>query len=316
MLKQRIIDSHSHIGIDNTWNLAGSLSEYISKASKIGITESFLMPVPMPIIGIGRYKVIPIAIGSDGENDYIVQGVENQKEIRGIPVAQNPYQYANAILYQKIVTYKEADIKLHFVPLIHPLFDTIEYLEQLIIFYEPVALKLHGYSSIISPKEISYEFWKLIHFYDIPLIIHTDCDTSDSELTIDTFYRNENSPLNWIQILERYSIRAYLTHGVRLCKESCKIVNNSSNFVVGIGPDALLSNCKDRMYSDKPYLETLFSSIDISKLCFDLDYPWNVVSYDNHELEWDSLDRIKALGLTDFELKQVLHENSKTFFNL
>lgn len=316
MLKQRIIDSHSHIGTDNTWDLKGDLEEYISKANKLGITESLLMPVPMPIIGIGRYKVVPIVLGSDGENDYIVQGVEDQNENRGVPVARNPYHYANAILYQKIAAYRRNDIKLHFVPLIHPVFDTIEYLEQLIIFYEPVALKLHGYSSIISPQEISDEFWELIQRYDIPLIIHTDCDTSDSELTVDTFYRNENSPLNWIQLLEKYSIRAYLTHGVRLCEKSCRIVNDNPNFVVGIGPEALLSNCKDRMYSDKPYLETLFSSIDISKLCFDLDYPWNVVSYDNHELEWDSLDRIKALELTDYELEQVLYENSKTFFNL
>ena len=316
MLKQRIIDCHSHIGTDNAWEVKGTLSEYIKKVEEMGITESFLMPVPMPIISIGHYSIIPIILGTDGENDYIVQGVEDLSGERGIPLSQNPYQYANLMLYQRIAVCKNSNIKLHFIPLVHPLFDTIEYLEQLIISFNPKALKLHGYSCLISPYEIGNDFWELIHFYDIPLIIHTDCDTSDDEPTLDTYLRNENSPLNWIQLLHKYSIRAYLTHGVRLCEESCKIINESSNLVVGLGPDALLSTCKGRMYSDAPYLETLFSKINIDKICFDIDYPWNVVSYGNQEFDWDSLNRIKALGLTDSALEKVLYSNAKIFFNL
>lgn len=316
MLKQRIIDCHSHIGTDNTWEKKGTLLEYIDKAKSQGITESLLMPVPMPIISIGQYRVTPIMIGTDGENDYIVQGIENSNGGYGIPIAKNPYQYANLILYQGIVAYKNAGIKLHFIPLVHPIFDTIEYLELLIISFNPAALKIHGYSSIMSPYQISNEFWELIHLYDIPLIIHTDCDTSGNEPTLDTFLRNENSPLNWIQLLQKYSIRAYLTHGVRLCENSCRILNESSNLVVGLGPDALLSTCKSRIYSDAPYLETLFSKVSMDRICFDIDYPWNVVSYDNPEFDWNSLDRIKALGLTNSELEKILYKNAKNFFNL
>ena len=316
MLKQRIIDCHSHIGTDNAWEKTGSLLEYIRIAKSQGITESLLMPVPMPIISIGQYRVTPIMIGTDGENDYIVQGVENSSIGYGIPIAQNPYKYANLLLYQSIDACKNAGIKLHFIPLIHPVFDTIEYLELLLISFNPIALKVHGYSSLISPYEISNEFWELIHYYNIPLIIHTDCDTSGNDNSIDTYLRNENSPLNWLHLLQKYSIRAYLTHGVRLCEESCKIINESSNLVVGLGPDGLLSTCKGRMYSDKPYLETLFSKVNKNKICFDLDYPWNVDSYENPEFDWDSLNRIKALGLTDSELEKVLYENAKNFFNL
>ncbi len=311
-----IIDAHSHIGKDNAWDIEGNLNEYIKKSREIGVKESLLMPVPMPIISIGNMEITPIMLGKYGDEHFIVEGVKDQKGFRAVPVNENPYKYANEILYQKISKQKDANIRLHFVPLTHPLFDTNEYLEELINNYKPVAIKLHGYSSIISPYEINNEFWEMINQYDIPLIIHTDCDTSNAVPSIDTYYRNENSPINWIRILEKYSIRAYLTHGVRLCKESFKIVNESPNFVVGLGPDALLSKSLDRMYSKEPYFETLFSNINIDKICFDIDYPWNVLSYDNCELEWSSLDRIESLQLNENELEKVLSKNSKNFFKI
>jgi len=88
-----IVKIHFYIGIDNTWEKEGTLSEYIDKAKSQGITESLLMPVPN----------------------------------------------ANLMLYQSISACKDSDIKLHFVPLVHPVLDTIDYLEQLIIFFRPVV---------------------------------------------------------------------------------------------------------------------------------------------------------------------------------
>lgn len=311
-----IIDSHSHIGLDNSWDIEGKLKEYIKKASEIGIKESILMPVPMPVIKISNYKIIPVMLGTYKNEHFIVKGISDSKPIRGLLVDNNPYHFVNKILYQSISAHKNSNIKMHFIPLTHPLLDDIEYLEKLYYEYKPIAFKLHGYAGIFSPFEIKDEFWKFLHSHNIPIIVHTDCDTSNSKESIDTFYRNENSPLNWIKILNAHSIKAYLTHGVRLCEESFKLINSSSNLIVGLGPDALLSNCKDRMYSNSPYLKTLFSNIDINKICFDLDYPWNVPSYDDKALDWNSIDRINALNLKEEEVQKVLCNNSKKFFKL
>ena len=62
-MNNTIIDSHSHIGKDNTWELIGTLKEYLQKAQEIGITESLLMPTPMPIIKIANYEITPIMLG-------------------------------------------------------------------------------------------------------------------------------------------------------------------------------------------------------------------------------------------------------------
>ncbi len=198
-MNNTIIDAHSHIGKDNTWELIGTLKEYLKEAQEIGITESLLMPTPMPIIKIANYEITPIMLGIYDEEYFIVQRIKDKIEEKGILVNNNPYQYVNELLYQQIKRNKSS-IKLHFIPLIHPLFDTKEYLEQIINKYNPIAFKIHGYSSILSPKEITNDFWELIEYYNIPCIIHTDCDTSKDEESIDTIYRNENSPLNWLSI--------------------------------------------------------------------------------------------------------------------
>ncbi len=316
MEKRSIIDSHSHIGFDYTWSIPGTLEEYVRKARKLGICESLLMPVPMPILKLGSCEVIPIMLGTYEEESFVVQGVYDSHGLRPIPLSDNPYRYVNELLYQNIFHFHDCGIDLHFVPLIHPLFDTNDYLDEVIEKYHPVAIKIHGYSSLFSPLEISPDFFRIIQQYDIPIIIHTDCDIDTDSDSLDTYLRNENSPLNWIKVLEPYSIRTYLTHGARLCEKSSTIINENPNFVVGLGPDLLLSNCQDRLYSDDEYLKTLFSRIDSNKICFDLDYPWNVCSYDQNSLDWNSLERIETLGLTEEEKEKVYSKNSKAFFHL
>ncbi|MBR3898521.1 MAG: amidohydrolase family protein [Bacilli bacterium] len=310
----KIIDSHSHIGKDNAWDIQGNLKEYVKKAKEIGITESLIMPVPMPKIGIGNSEVTPIMLATYGEENYIVTGVEDQYGLRPNLVSNNPYKYVNERLYRNIKNI--ADIKLHFIPLVNAIFDTPEYLERIIDKYHPIAFKIHGYSSIISPREIKDDFWNIIKKYDIPLIIHTDCDINENDSSLDWYYRNENAPLIWIRILDKNRIKGYLTHGVRLCDKSFEIVNNNPNFVVGLGPDALLSSCKDRMYSEEKYLETLFDKLEIDKICFDIDYPWNVSAYDSKTLDWNSIERIKKLKLSKEELEKVLSKNSQSFFKI
>ena len=92
-MNQQIIDAHSHIGIDNTWKKKGTLLEYISNAKLLGITESLLMPVPMPIIGIGQYSVTPIMVGTYMKEQFVIQGIQDKNGTRAIPVSQNPYHF-------------------------------------------------------------------------------------------------------------------------------------------------------------------------------------------------------------------------------
>lgn len=316
MSSNRVIDAHSHIGIDNAWSHIGCLEEYVQHSTALGVCKSILMPVPMPILKVGSCKVIPVMVGTYEDEIFIVNGIEDCYGLRAVPVQENPYQYANELLYHKISTYRDGNLDLYFVPLIHPVLDTTEYLESIIQKYNPVALKIHGYSSLISPFEISPLFFEIIQSNHIPLIIHTDCDINVDENSFDSYLRNENSPLNWLSLLSNYDIKAYITHGARLSDESIDIVNQSPNFVIGLGPDNLLSHEDDRLYSNDPYLGTLFSKVDIDKICFDLDYPWNVISYNNDEFDWDSLNRINALNLTDFEKEKVYYKNANDFFHL
>ena len=98
--------------------------------------------------------------------------------------------------------------------------------------------------------------------------------------------------------------------------ESANIINNNPNYVIGLGPDSILSKTNDRMYTNTDYLETVFSLFDIDKICFDIDYPWNTISYDNQELDWNSLTRINQLNLSNKDKEKVLSKNAKMFFKL
>lgn len=320
MLKSRIIDSHMHIGNDYFWDIEGDIEQYISIATKRGITESLVMSVPCPVIRIGDYKVSSIFAGiyGNGSDDWeMVQEITgNDGEYDLIPPQQNPYQMTNLTTSMTVLKNQEKGIKLHFVPLVHPCLDTYEYWEFVANWFEPVAIKVHGLSAILHPKDIPNDFWMFIEEYKIPLIIHTDVYRGDNLRDITNIYRNYNTPLEWLKVLQHYEVRAYLAHGARLCKESIKIINENSNFIVGLGPDSRLATQQDQLYSDEPYLKKLFEMISLDKVCFDSDYPYNTFGNSDRILEWDSINRIRALGLTEDELAKVLYINSSKFFNI
>lgn len=307
-MKKRIIDAHSHIGVDRFFRFQGKLQEYIEECKKIGVTDSLLMPTPCPIIYCNDKSIIPLVWEYTNQHFSFYQ-----EEIGGkrTAVNNNPYCLANKLLQSSINQMKNIGVNLSFVPLVHPKYDTIEYLDML-LQDRPIAIKLHGISSAFSPYDVSNEFWNIIRKYDIPIIVHTDYDNTDSNTPL-TKLRNLNCPLDWIKVLTSQHIRALLTHGVRLFEESFRLINESDNFIVGIGPDSLISSERDRLYIDKDYLKTLFSMVDIDKLVFDIDYPWNVK--DNH-LDFNSISRIKGLDLSDSDLNKVLCQNAIKFFNI
>ena len=53
--------------------------------------------------------------------------------------------------------------------------------------------------------------------------------------------------------------------------------------------------------------------VDIEKLVFDIDYPWNV---SNNHLDFNSISRIKEQGLSDNDLDKILYQNAIKFFNI
>lgn len=307
-MKKRIIDAHSHIGVDRFFRFQGKLQEYVEECKKIGVTDSLLMPTPCPVISCNGKSIVPFVW------EYTKQHFSfYQEEIEGkrTAVEDNPYCLANKLLQSSIKHMKNIEVNLLFVPLVHPKYDTIEYLDML-LQNRPIAIKLHGISSAFSPYDVSNEFWSIIRKYDIPIIVHTDYDNTDNNTPL-TKLRNLNCPLDWIKVFTIQHIRALLTHGVRLCYESCKIINESDNFIVGIGPDSLISSEKERLYRNDDYLKTLFSMVDINKLVFDIDYPWNIK--DNH-LDFNSINRIKSLNLSDSDFNKVLCTNAIRFFNI
>lgn len=234
-----------------------------------------------------------------------------QKERLERPI--NPYKKINYILKKQIQNNK-FDIKLHFAPLIHILFDQPEYIESL-LNDNPIALKIHGIGSGTHPERVNHDILKLIREYNKPLIIHTDYNKYDNTSNLG-FMSKANSPIAWISLLMKYEIRTVLTHGVRLCKESMNIINSEQLFAIGVGPDFLLNTERNRLYYDKNYLETLLNLADHNKLLFDLDYPWNITVREENSLDQGSLKRIENIVNDKGILDKIVYENAVKFFGM
>ena len=312
-----IADGHSHIGIDRFWKIEGKVEEYITHAKALGITDSILMSVPVPIVSIGNKKVSQVyaTINEDDKDDPRLYYYHEILDVGNYPISPSPYALANELLYREIQVRQDQGIRLHYVPIVHPYFDSPEYLDLILECYNPIAVKLHGLSAVINPKDIEDSFWEVIRKYNVPLIVHTDIDRS-MPYTLFKLMRNLNSPINWIRVLQEQGIRAYLAHGVKLCPYSTKIINECNDFVVGLGPDALLDTMREQLFFDEAYLDKLLSSIDADKICFDLDYPWNSLDDSTGILDWESMSRVKSAGLSVSDVDKILGENAARFFHL
>ena len=92
------------------------------------------------------------------------------------------------------------------------------------------------------------------------------------------------------------------------------IINNSDLFVIGLSPDRLITDEPKRLSRNLPYLETIIKEIDINKICFDLDYSWNLLNRGKSELDFSLPERLSSI-LSNRELSLILHENAKKFFS-
>ena len=317
------IDSHSHfsikeggdkVGIEYYFGREGNLDEYCNMAVRNHIVEAMLMPCPTPVIisENGSRLSVPVTwTEKDGKIVYFSRTVEAGREVIDKPKV-NPYSEVNSRLWRYLKTYDSKGVKLNFVPLIHLVYDNMDYLEEL-ISQRPKAFKFHGIGLGIDDfHKVNIELIKRIGKSGIPVIVHTDYMDGTPGSKIEEVYK-ENDPLNWIKILERCETRALLTHGVRLCKQSAEIVNKSQLFRVGISPDLLIQSEPTRLKMGGDYLQNLLELVGTEYLLFDVDYPWNVT--DRYSLTSDEGVAKRLMNyMSGSELEAVFYDNAHNFF--
>lgn len=297
-----VIDGHSHIGNDTFWKNVGDIQEYLKNLEKKGISEAFIMSVACPTIERNDQKVSLLIHGEKNiENDHlrIIKNKDGSITKELIKKNDNPYKEANDLIYN-IVTNNSSPIKLNYVPLIHPYYysyeDFISNLKR-----GAKMFKIHGIAGGVLPDNISDEFFEMIESLGVSLIIHTDYSkTNDLQMS--------NSPDAWLNRLSKYNIDVYLAHAARLSENAISTINQDSRYMVGIGPDLLLSRPGRNYIDTDHYLETCLEKFNINKMIFDIDYPWNIISNQDYSLDWDSIDRINSL-LSKNEQEIVYNKN-------
>lgn len=304
------IDAHSHFGNDKFWVNDGEVDFYIKHAQEKGVGATLAMSVPCPVYKEGDKEEILSYYEQDG-NEIKHYRVEKRpdKEI-WIPhlIGENPYKKANDAIYQ--MTQERKDHHFEYVPLLHPKYyseeDIVENIKR-----GAVAFKIHGIACGINPKEIDENFFKLLEKYGVKLIIHTDFSHQDD-------LASQNSAMNWLEVLQKYHIRAYLAHAARLDPKAIDIINHDYRYIVGLGPDRYLGNCGINYKRTNDILDDIFTSFDIDKVVFDLDYPWNINGINklvrNIDLrhDWRTPERLDKY-LSPDEKQKVLKKNIINF---
>ena len=304
------IDGHSHFGQDKFWVHDGEVDHYVKKAKENGIGACLAMPVPCPVFHEdGKEEILSYyEADSDGIKHYHVEK-RPDKEI-WIPHLQgtNPYKKANDAIYK--MCQERKDFQFEYVPLLHPKYYSEEDIAENVKKGAKI-FKIHGIASGVNPQEISPEFFHLLEKYGAKLIVHTDYSSKED-------LASQNSAMNWIKVLEKYHIKAYLAHAARLDPEAIDIINNDYRFIVGLGPDRYMSNIGLNYQRPDDYLQTVFDSFEPHKVVFDMDYPWNIRGI-NREIrnidlgmDWRTVERLdKYLGPEEKE--KVLKRNIINF---
>lgn len=325
-MEEKNIDGHSHIAFETekyvigsnfNWNILPTLEKYqkIMKINNIG--TALFCPCTSPEIIDKEAKIKENLLLWDFEHNkgfkYYSQiqysdGKTIKKELK-----ENPYSKINKLIFE----YLEPFQNYYYIPAINLMYDTEDYLIEL-IESGVVAVKVHGISIGLDDfKKININLLKILNKYDIPIQIHTDYYKYNSNNPINILY-NSNNPISWIELLSRYDVRGYLAHGCRLSIECAKLIKESSGqFLVGISPDLLLQDEKDRLMCDTDnYLETLLEYFDEDNLSFDIDFGWNKISRNDSELDYNQLERLEKYIKNPIQKSKILRKNSSDFFKL
>ena len=305
MEKEIIVDCHSNIGNDYYWRDA-NIDEYVNIITDQKIDVGLLMPVPGQTIPDNHLKRFLIwSVDEKMKIKYLSDSLGNE--------IVNPYKEVNEYV-SKLIINKKTNKRLEFIPLIHPTFDTPEYILSLVERYHPLALKIHGVACGIGPNDISKEIIKVLKEMSLPIIVHTDY-CMNPKMAIE-YMRQRNNPYDWAMFFLKNDLEGYLTHGCRMDFRTFNLVNKYNNLVVGIGPDLKISYERNRWVNsinDKEYLQILKNELEISKIMFDIDYSWNI-DY-NRNIDCRPIDRMSDYFDNDEKYK-VLSKNPERFFKM
>ena len=301
-----IIDGHSHIGNEKFNNRAEiKLDDYINFINKVGIDKGLIMPVPCPIVpsncnGLNEGKTL-LTWKYNGAKHIFLSEVE-QLQNRGLV---NPYKEINDYYYSLIKDH-HLDTRMIFVPIIHPILDTDEYLEELILTMNPVAVKIHSVGTACSPLEIRKSYTAILNEYDVPVIVHTDYNNGNFNKNKGVYEAVKKAEATmWFDYFEKHKIRGTLNHGATLNLDVFDKVNNSRFVRVGIEPSIYFGsnygrlNIDKKIFDDLGFLKTLKKYLSSSKLIFDVDYDYNRTL--GQELDYDVVNRIYDIWGNDAE---------------
>ena len=239
--------------------------------------------------------------------DYIDRIDNNKMNYHG---NRNPFIKVNYDLYNLINNKTSNDLKLLFIPAIHPVLDDAYELEKLIEVTDPVALKIHGIGSGVGPDDVSKEIINIIKKYNLPLILHTDRDNGNTKDETMVYVRNINDSKKWAEFLIKNEIFGTLNHGASLNKETFDLANKSEFIKIALGPD--LVSCLDNNRLEKNcnkdykiYLKELRDNLNSKKIIFDTDYNWNTLIGD----DYDSTNRVKEIFINKEEQDNIFYKN-------
>jgi hypothetical protein len=215
----------------------------------------------------------------------------------------------------------QKSVKLFFMPLYHPILDTIDNLEQIIKNELVKSIKIHGISTFCGPENVSKDFITLIKKYSMPLQIHADLYNKNEISPLHKAY-NLNHPKKWINLALNNDIKIVITHGSRLDEESINLAKDNKNIMFTLSPDLLLSSENERMAKTfSNYINTALKLISPNQILFDIDYGWNIskrTNSDNHDwnMKYRLMDSLALLNFSKKEINSIFFDNANSFFNL
>ncbi len=314
-----IIDAHSHIGKDYYFG-ESSLFDYDNFCLLNNINIGLLMPMPWPVLKDKNNSTCALIWEhTNYEKIHYYKQVNHLGKILKEKILCNPYEKVNKY-YFDLISKSNTKTKIYFVPMIHGVLDDPYYVDNLIKETKPKAIKFHGFSGGFFKEDVKPELIEIFKFYNVPIILHTSVYNYDDGYGLETkFWRNKCCPNSWVRFLIDNNLRGTLNHGACLDKEVIKIVNNSENIMIGLGPDLDISLDPYKVcvpknkYFSLGYLNILKKLVSADKLLFDLDYNWNVDCCGN--IDYNSLDRIRNTW-TYSDCEKILSQNAKQFYKL
>ena len=301
-----IIDAHSHIGKEKfTDRKEILLEDYCDFCKEVGINAGLVMPVPCHII-MGK-----IILTWKYENGSFID-LSEVEEINDRKL-QNPYKEVNYEYYKSVSKFRD-DVKLYFIPMIHPRLDTPKYLEKLILDMNPIALKVHSVGTLSSPKHITKSVIDLLKKYDIPLIVHSDLNNGKFDANIALYEAVKfANPNDWFDFFENNHIKGVLNHGAALSPYVLNKINKSQYVKIAIGPDLFYGKSFGRLGIDKAeydelgFLGVLKKYVSSDKLVFDVDYDYNRDQEKN--LDLDVIKRVKEIWADKSDYDKIFYKN-------